>query len=339
MVHCCRSASSLHSHTVTSNFLHVPGVGNIFLDAGEGSLGQLYRLYDAQGVAKVLRETHLIFVSHPHADHHLGVVRILLARQRLLPPPSRRITVVAPRSVHAWLCEYAEMEPLLYEVVDTRLLAHVTHSSPPASKDSFLMAHGLTVCVACPVVHCPHSYGLVLGCSHATEHCAAWKVVFSGDTRPCLNFVHLRDSHDADLVIHEATFEDDMLSEAVARQHSTTTEAIAASDAMHARFLMMNHFSQRYPKIPIFTSPANSSLAVGIAFDLMSLPLSLLPRVAPLIPLLRAIFLNLAAQEGVAEGNGEEEDENESGGKTALQKRPSADELGPSRDVKRLKKA
>lgn len=51
---------------------------------------------------------------------------------------------------------------------------------------------GLELCIICafifqvltvPVDHCPQAYGLVL------THIQGWKIVYSGDTRPCLALI------------------------------------------------------------------------------------------------------------------------------------------------------
>lgn len=52
----------------------------------------------------------------------------------------------------------------------------------------------------------------------------------------------------------------------------------------------MNHFSQRYPKIPAYTLPTASTLGVGIAFDLMTVTLHDLPAVPHLLPALQLMF-------------------------------------------------
>ena len=49
--------------------------------------------------------------------------------------------------------------------------------------------------------------------------------------------------------------------------NSTTTEAIESGLKMGARFIMLNHFSQRYPKIPVFSEQFTKH--TGIAFDHM----------------------------------------------------------------------
>lgn len=48
---------------------------------------------------------------------------------------------------------------------------------------------------------------------------------------------------------------------------STTSQAIGVGMRMNAGFIMLNHFSQRYAKIPLFSSDFNEK--VGIAFDHM----------------------------------------------------------------------
>lgn len=49
---------------------------------------------------------------------------------------------------------------------------------------------------------------------------------------------------------------------------STTSQAIGIGMSMNAEFIMLNHFSQRYAKIPLFSSDFNQR--VGVAFDHMS---------------------------------------------------------------------
>lgn len=48
---------------------------------------------------------------------------------------------------------------------------------------------------------------------------------------------------------------------------STTSQAIGVGMRMNAGFIMLNHFSQRYAKIPLFSPDFNEK--VGIAFDHM----------------------------------------------------------------------
>lgn len=55
--------------------------------------------------------------------------------------------------------------------------------------------------------------------------------------------------------------------------YSTTSQAIGVGMRMNAEFIMLNHFSQRYAKIPLFSPDFNEK--VGIAFDHMKVCMSL----------------------------------------------------------------
>lgn len=71
----------------------------------------------------------------------------------------------------------------------------------------------------------------------------------------------------SDLLIHEATMEDELAGEAVVKMHSTTTQAITVGKSMNAKHILLTHFSQRYAKLPRFNE--NFASNIGIAFDNM----------------------------------------------------------------------
>ncbi|EGV98638.1 Zinc phosphodiesterase ELAC protein 2 [Cricetulus griseus] len=103
---------------------------------------------------------------------------------------------------------------------------------------------------------------------------------------PCEALVQM--GKDANLLIHEATLEDGLEEEAVEKTHSTTSQAINVGMRMNAKFIMLNHFSQRYAKIPLFSPDFNEK--VGIAFDHMKVCFEDFPTVPKLIPSLKALF-------------------------------------------------
>lgn len=49
----------------------------------------------------------------------------------------------------------------------------------------------------------------------------------------------------------QATFEDSLAEEAIAKKHCTTSEAVQAGAQAGAFRTLLTHFSQRYPKIPV----------------------------------------------------------------------------------------
>lgn len=96
-----------------------------------------------------------------------------------------------------------------------------------------------------------------------------------------LNYTHLKSvalffalqlvkaAHKCTLLIHEATFEDGMKSEAIAKRHSTTAEAMSVAAEAQAYRTILTHFSTRYPTMPELSSRPD----VGIAMDFMSVNL------------------------------------------------------------------
>lgn len=64
---------------VSGTLLRVPGSGSYLLDCGENTLGQLRRIYRPKQLCELLRDLKLIWISHLHADHHLGLPSVIKA--------------------------------------------------------------------------------------------------------------------------------------------------------------------------------------------------------------------------------------------------------------------
>ncbi|KAI5274603.1 hypothetical protein E4T47_02347 [Aureobasidium subglaciale] len=62
---------------VSATLLRIPGWGSMLLDAGENTLGQLRRVYSPEVLSDIMRELRVIWISHMHADHHLGTVSVI----------------------------------------------------------------------------------------------------------------------------------------------------------------------------------------------------------------------------------------------------------------------
>lgn len=73
------SAMPSKYRNVSATLLRVPGAGSILFDCGEATLGQLARLYGQEKLPEVLRDIKCIYISHLHADHHLGTAAVLKA--------------------------------------------------------------------------------------------------------------------------------------------------------------------------------------------------------------------------------------------------------------------
>ncbi|WVQ73573.1 hypothetical protein IAR50_003151 [Cryptococcus sp. DSM 104548] len=324
---------------VSSTLLTIPASPaspsqSILLDAGEGTLGQLRRRFGKDGELEgVLRDLAAVFVSHMHADHHLGVNSILEERFRMgITTP---LYVIAPQLIALNMKETATWQSPASEeglrnvkfISIERLGENVglgddlkivgrsntcSHPTSPLAKSpstrsesptritkrdrersaslerrqkeneerrwerdggakrwpfestfgtsaalatsqhsniqSFLSSLSLTSLHAPRVWHRGRAFGLVL------EHSSGWKLVYSGDTKPCTPLVEA--GKGATVLIHEATLEDDKPEVAAMKGHSTFGQAVDVGKQMGAKYILLNHFSQRYPKLPKMTGAA-----------------------------------------------------------------------------------
>ncbi|XP_007946247.1 zinc phosphodiesterase ELAC protein 2 [Orycteropus afer afer] len=282
------SAIPMKIRNVSSTLVNISPDQSLLLDCGEGTFGQLCRHYGDE-VDRVLGSLAAVFVSHLHADHHTGLLNILLQRERALASlgkPLYPLLVVAPTQLRVWLQQYHDKcQEILHHVnlIPAKCLQKGAEVSNPLIEkliSSLLGMCDLEEFQTCLVRHCKHAFGCAL------VHTSGWKVVYSGDTMPCDALIQM--GKDATLLIHEATLEDGLEEEAVEKTHSTTSQAIGVGMQMNAEFVMLNHFSQRYAKIPLFSPDFNEK--VGIAFDHMKVCHGDFPTVPKLIPPLKALF-------------------------------------------------
>ncbi|PWA16065.1 hypothetical protein CCH79_00016530 [Gambusia affinis] len=263
------SAIPMKTRNVSGTLVNISSTQSLLLDCGEGTFSQLCRHY-GDAVDAALSRISTVFISHLHADHHTGLIKLLQQRQRALASlgiPFSPVYLVAPVQILAWLGQYHDFcEEILHHFshIPSRSLcddADVSKLKPDPSLQSMLRKTSLQQFRTCLVRHCRNAFA----CSFV--HQSGWKLAFSGDTMPCDAFVQI--GKEATLLIHEATLEDELLEEAVEKRHSTTSQAIGVGMEMNADFIMLNHFSQRYAKIPLFSE--DFSDRVGISFDHMKI--------------------------------------------------------------------
>lgn len=294
---------------VLSTLVHVPGEGYILLDAGESTYGLLARRFGpgdngwcGNGVDHILRNLRLLFVSHIHGDHHMGVARLL--RERRMLQPSTPIYLVTNNYTRYYLQEYDAIEPLGFG--DENVLVAIDNEdvlgtrtggeSGAALREALHLESIRTVHVSHRARNC---YGVVL------KHRDGWSLVFSGDTMPTDALVQA--GRGASILIHEATMEDVEEVLAHAKGHSTIGQAIDVARRMEAEHVLLTHFSQRYPKLARLSSTESGKPYVGTAFDLMQAKTSDLRRMAAFRPALEMLFMTEEGSE-----DGESGDENES---------------------------
>uniref|UniRef100_A0A671T6L8 Zinc phosphodiesterase ELAC protein 2 n=1 Tax=Sinocyclocheilus anshuiensis TaxID=1608454 RepID=A0A671T6L8_9TELE len=240
------SSLPMKIRNVSGTLVNISSSQSLLLDCGEGTFGQLCRHY-GDDVDEILSRLSTIFVSHLHADHHTGLIHLLLERERALNSLGKvfsPVYLIAPVQIMTWLNQYHDH--------CQQILSQIKYGR----KITFLM------------------------------HQSGWQLVFSGDTMPCDAVVNM--GKNATLLIHEATLEDGMEEEACEKRHSTTSQAIGIGMKMNAEFIVLNHFSQRYAKIPLFSDDFNGK--VGISFDHMRIRFGDFPMLPRLIRPLKALF-------------------------------------------------
>ncbi|KAJ9473834.1 Ribonuclease Z [Pseudozyma hubeiensis] len=347
------SAAPSKYRNVISSLIQTPSSGTILLDAGESTYGLLRRKFGCrrdgtaaesgallpQDVDDILREMRVLFISHIHADHHIGLIRLLLERRKLQPRPDKPLYLVGTGFVHNYLEEYEQIEKLgLDEDVIFVLNDHLDHHTgvdPNPSGNGVVsastvnghgrgqqearqqhLAHvqaikkltGLSHIHTARVIHRgSHCYGLVV--RHSTEK---WSVAYSGDTRPAPELIAA--GKGCTLLIHEATLEDGELEMAIGKGHSTFGEAIRVGHEMGAQNILLTHFSQRYPKMARSSLFALSeqgekdskNVPIALAFDMVTYPLSQFGKKQNYTPAMEALF--------AADTEGDEEDQSVAAG-------------------------
>ncbi|XP_044732048.1 ribonuclease Z, mitochondrial isoform X2 [Chrysoperla carnea] len=259
----------------------------ILLDCGEGTFGQLVRFFGKRDVIEILKNIKAIYVSHLHADHHIGLVGFLTGRRQLLNASNHNsydpIYLFAPKQIMWWLNMYHQrFESISNEfvLISNASLTLDKHTCTDQYFNEVLQNIQLKSIDTTVVKHCPNAFGV------AITTLSGHKITYSGDTMPCDALVQL--GQDSFLLIHEATMEDELHHEARIKMHSTTSQALDIGKQMNAKYIILTHFSQRYARVPRIPDDMDNN--VGIAFDNMKVTMSDLPVLPLLYPAFKVLF-------------------------------------------------
>ncbi|KAF9059057.1 hypothetical protein BDP27DRAFT_1407846 [Rhodocollybia butyracea] len=252
---------------VSATVVRIPGYGSVLLDCGEGTWGQLCRMFGGGGGGKdggvedvycFLRELRCLFVSHVHGDHHMGLAKLLAMRKSLNPPPTHPLYLVTLRSVHVYLRELSDLEDL--GLFDDDGAGIVTVLSPALhwkqSNDYVATGmwsvggteewldlatsrrHAAKMCESLNLKslhtvdmrHRTRCYGCVI------RSLDGWSISFSADSMPSDALVYASNSSNnhTTLLIHEATMSDDEVDLAARKAHSTMGQALEVGKRMRA---------------------------------------------------------------------------------------------------------
>jgi len=100
------------------------------------------------------------------------------------------------------------------------------------------------------------------------------KIVYSGDTRPTENVAEL--ALNADLLIHDGTFDDELTDKAYEDGHSTASQAAETANKAEVKWLILTHVSARYRHPDVLVEQARKIfLKTDIAEDFVKIGLPL----------------------------------------------------------------
>ena len=291
---------------VSGTLILVPGVGNYLLDCGEGSIGQIRRLFGPERTAQILRDLKCVVVSHIHADHHLGAISVFRAwyEQALEDGNTANLAVSCIKPYQGMIQEQAQVEDFGFHRLRFPNCSHshnitLDHAGVGELADDGLGGtFGLKAIRRVHVPHCWMSQGTEL------ELTSGLRIAYSGDCRPSSDFA--RAFRGAHLLVHESTFADDLQADARAKMHSTISEALGVAKEMQARRVLLTHFSQRYVKreslkwdaAPV-GAEAGVDMAVLLAYDFMTVKLGEFRQAACYLPALQKLmeYMNNGAEE------------------------------------------
>jgi ribonuclease Z len=240
------------------------GADRLLFDCGEGTQRQLMR---SVGLA----DLDCVFITHFHADHWLGMPGML--KSFALRERDQPLSIYGPRGLRQMMDEtrfiygrlpyelhVIELDPAESVTFDGYGVAAVAVSHRnnnaygyaivedprPGHLDAKLaeqlgvtpgpdfgrLARGESVAGVSPEQ--------VMGATREGR-----KIVISGDTSPCEMLAVV--AHEADLLVHEATFAEEELDRARQTGHSTARQAAQVALEAKARLLALTHISTRYP--------------------------------------------------------------------------------------------
>ncbi|KAK9379129.1 beta-lactamase-like protein [Kockiozyma suomiensis] len=213
-----------------SSTLIISRQGNILLDCGEASLYGILRIckFNRQEFERVIGDISLVFVSHMHADHVLGLVSLIEKRTCF---SKRRLCVVGPAPLYTFLHEWSVLSDQV-QFFDAENFVNGKKDVYSMEIETIHAIHGTQ--------HSPAYSGII-------TYSTTLKIAFSGDTRP--NPLFASQAYGSAILIHEATFADNLQVGAEGKLHCTVSEAIDISTTSSARYTLFTHISPRYPVI------------------------------------------------------------------------------------------
>ena len=278
----------------TACLLARAGGDRLLFDCGEGSQRQMQR---STGLVQVDE----IFITHLHADHYLGIPGLLKTYDlndrekplRVYGPPGLIDLFSALGRIFGRLryeVELGELEPgeavrhTDYEVrsfeVAHRMRAYgyaLVEDARPGHLDAEAAArlgvtHGPDLGRLQRGEEVQGANGTVCPADVMGDERAGRKLVVTGDTSPC-EMTRLA-AHQAQVLVHDASFADDEVARAAETGHSTARQAAELARDAEVEMLALVHVSSRYD-VRAVLDQARDAYKTSVAprdFDVIEVP-------------------------------------------------------------------
>ena len=206
----------------------------MMLDCGEGTVSQMVRSFGSEKTKNILQNLKCVYISHMHADHHLGLISIIQMREKILAESQNekeklkdllhsffetkdnKLYIISTDKIVPFLtyyhkkfeslltqchfvkCErlilYNEMDLNTYEENSTKKIQTLF----PDELSKMLNHIGLSEFYTSRAIHCPNAFCVSFRLTDG------YKISYSGDTRPCEKFRDISTwGGSPDLLIHE----------------------------------------------------------------------------------------------------------------------------------------
>jgi len=273
----------------------------LMFDCGEGVQRQMIK-------AKVgFHKKMKIFISHMHGDHVLGLLGLL--QTMALMDRQKKIEVYGPEGIKRFLEDTQEVLQFgltfsveIHEIYDAGVICKEKDYTVEATRSNHVIPSWAYALVEKPrpgkfypekakalsvpegelwsrlqhgeKVKLPNGQVVspieVMGSPRQGR-----KIVYTGDTRPFTGFVKF--AVNADLVIHDSTFDDTLSEKANVDGHSTPSQAAQQAKKAKAKKLVLTHISARYADTGLLLEQAQKIFENAlVAEDFMELELPLL---------------------------------------------------------------
>lgn len=219
---------------------------SFLMDCGCGSYEKMVHLF-RDGVTLELAKIKMIFVSHLHLDHTLGLSLMLKKcheAKKSLQLKSKPVYLLSYKRL-PWF--YLRSIPGLYDLSTTYIPVdfHRPETFTPVKR-----ALGLRKLNVDEVVHCPGACGM------SVSHTSGWSLAYTGDAYE-LSHTFIKNAKNCDVLIHEASYEDRNENKRNCNMHSCQKNAIRNGKQVQAGFTVLNHIT--YAKHPLEILPELSS--------------------------------------------------------------------------------